>query len=181
MGRKRWEGVLRSICGRRHVPHRVGSYIVSFGVEQQGGPAHDEVKKWLAERGETREPTKQEIVDWSIVHYGSSAPPIAKPDGTKVNPVPVKDARYCHGYVMEVAGKWYMNDLSAGSKATQGFPAADVRKGDTRPEPAEPDYKEVVAKVRARVQAVDVPPGGGKFAIQLRRLVKDLSSIVGNG
>jgi len=155
-------------------PQRKGSYIVSYGVEQQGGPAYLEVKKWLEERGDKREPSKQEVYDWCIVHYGSKAPPIAAPDGTKTNPIPVKDTRYRHGHVMEVKGRWYMNDLSPGSRARSGFPVDNENPADTGP-----DYKEVVAKVRARVEAVELPSEGGELAHRLTQLVKDLSAIVG--
>jgi hypothetical protein len=74
---------------------------------------------------------------------------------------------------MEVNGKLYINDLSPSSRAKSGFP---VEKPE---DPKEPDYKDMVSKVKARLKKVDVPAsGGGKYVIQLRQLVKDLSSIV---
>jgi hypothetical protein len=157
-------------------PDRKGSFIVSFGVEQKGGPAFSQVKAFLEAQGETREPTAQEVVDFSIVKFGNSAPPIDKADGSRANPIQVKDPKFPHGFVMEVDGKFYMNDLSAGSKAKSGFPGGGGTDDGTK---TEPNYKELVSKVRTRLQAVDLPPGGGKFAKQLRQLVTDLLSIVG--
>jgi hypothetical protein len=57
-------------------PERAGSFIVSVGVEQQGGPAYEQVKQWLAAQGETRDPTTQEVYDWAIAHYGDNPPPL---------------------------------------------------------------------------------------------------------
>lgn len=153
--------------------NRKGSFIVSYGVEQKGGPAYSQVKAFLEGQGETRDPTTQEVIDWSIVNFGPNAPPIARADGTRSNPIPVKDPKYPHGHVMEVGGKWYMNDLSSGSRARGGFP------GEEPEEPEEPNYKEVVSKVRTRLQAVVLPTGGGRPAIQLRKLVNDLLALIG--
>lgn len=117
---------------------RKGSYIVSYGVENRGGESWVECKAWLHAHGENRNPTDQELVDWTL-RYGDKAPKPLKHKGGKRDPLPVKDPRYQHGQMRQIDGIWYMNDLSPNSEGKKPFPEPiKVEPVDADPAPIDP-------------------------------------------
>lgn len=152
---------------------RVGSSPVTWDGKRQGGESYEQVKAWLWAQGERREPSDQEIVDWSL-KLGNQAAPIPGPDGSKSNPFPFHDRSLPHGSRFAVDDVHYMNDwtqpnlgkLPASQRPTTPTAPVPPPVKPTDPAPPKPlAHSAPSAQVRqirhtfAKAEEIDIPPG----------------------